>query len=130
MLFTTVFFCILLCLIRYFYLLLISNNSVEKQNRTVSSQIMLICYGLIVVIRLLASSKSLSQTVPQPDVTSPIKNGISRTICKRMLFSNSGRNRKRVTIMCAVLVSTFVIYWLPYYLPQFGRINGISNTKV
>ena len=119
MLFTTVFFCILLCLIRYFYLLLISNNCVEKQNRTASSQIMLICYGLIVVIRLLASSKSLSQTNPQPDVTSPIKNGISRTIRKRMLFSNSGRNRKRVTIMCAVLVSTFVICWLPYYSLQF-----------
>lgn len=42
--------------------------------------------------------------------------------------SNSANARKRVTKMVILLVTTFIICWLPYHIFQLARIRGIPIT--
>jgi len=76
-------------------------------------QIMLICYGLI--IQRLSQSKIRSVSVKS------IGNQ------KKKPSSRSSKDRKRVTIMCAALVSCFLICWLPFHAIHLAKFIGIHT---
>ena len=75
---------------------------------------MLVCYGLIV--------KRLSETA----VRATSVNGQSSQ--KKKPHSRSSKDRKRVTIMCAALVSSFLLCWLPFHAVHLAKFVGINAT--
>ena len=85
---------------------------------------MVACYGLI--IRRLLATRILSR-VSSTCFTS-ICHGKKKR--KRKSSARSDRDRKRVTFMCAALMSSFVICWLPYHSLQLAMIHGIDDTEV
>ena len=85
---------------------------------------MVACYGLI-IIRLFATR--ILSSVPSASFTSTSH---GKKKYKRKSSARSDRDRKRVTFMCAALVSSFVICWLPYHSLQLAKIRGIDDTEV
>nr|CAB3262630.1 uncharacterized protein LOC100181055 [Phallusia mammillata] len=77
--------------------------------------VMVVCYGLI--INRLSSSKF--RTNSTASVTQ--SNGK-----KRKTSTRSDKDRRRVTIMCAALVSTFVLLWLPFHVNHLAKLAGIN----
>lgn len=86
--------------------------------------IMIVCYGLIV--RRLSATRMRTTSVSST-VGFTQTNGNS-TKSRRKSSSRSDKDRRRVTIMCATLVSSFVICWLPFHAVHLAKIVGIRNT--
>ena len=82
---------------------------------------MVICYGLIVQrvssshIRSTSSTSFSNKSMKNPNSPSKKSNSLSNA------------DRKRVTITCAVLVSCFLILWLPFHLVHVAKFVGINK---
>ena len=74
---------------------------------------MLVSYGLII--------KRLSQ----PKVRTSEESIRSR---KKKAPSKASKDRKKVTKMCAALVSCFLICWLPFHTIHLAKLFGIPTT--
>ena len=89
-------------------------------------QVMIVCYGLI--LRRLSQTRVKSSSQINVSFTQSVSSG---TVTKRRKASSrSDKDRKRVTIMCATLVSCFVICWLPFHAVHLAKIVGIFNVQV
>jgi len=87
---------------------------------------MLWCYGLIV--KKLSDTRVHTQT---PSASFTQSNNQSNKISqKKKSNSRSDADRRRVTIMCAALVSCFIVCWLPFHSVHLAKIVGIENTEV
>ena len=86
---------------------------------------MVVSYELI--IKLFFKTRALSKT--STTVSGTKTGGRTKPLPKRQ-NTRSDRDRKRITYMCAALVSTFVICWLPYHSIFLAKIYGIPKTKV
>ena len=84
---------------------------------------MVVCYGLIV-------RRFLSTSIP---VNAPITTFSSTTGAyskKSKCRSQSSKDRRRVTIMCASLVVCFIMCWLPYHSVKLAQIAGMGTNRV
>ena len=88
---------------------------------------MIVCYGLIV--RRLKATR-MRTTTPSVSFSASTNGRKTRTSQKSSLSSRSDKDRRRVTIMCAALVSCFVLCWLPFHAIHMAKISGINNTDV
>ncbi|XP_076817585.1 somatostatin receptor type 2-like isoform X1 [Clavelina lepadiformis] len=75
--------------------------------------VMTVCYGLI--IHRLTTSRMSSRA----------RNGEQKSGKQ----SKSERDRERITIMCAVLVTSFLVCWLPFHATHLAKIAGITGLQ-
>ena len=78
------------------------------------TKVMTVCYGLI--IHRLTTSRMSSRA----------RNGEQKSGKQ----SKSERDRERITIMCAVLVTSFLVCWLPFHATHLAKIAGITGLQV
>ena len=85
------------------------------------------CYGLIV--KKLADTRVITQT-PTASFTQSNQKHAAKMSQKKKSSSRSQADRRRVTIMCASLVTCFVVCWLPFHSVHLAKIVGITDTEV
>ena len=83
---------------------------------------MLVCYGLI--IHRLSTTKVRSAN--NVNYKKSVRNAARQ---KKKSLSRSDKIRKHVTIMCAALVTCFLVLWLPFHAIHLAKLKGI-NFKV
>ena len=89
---------------------------------------MLVCYGLI-VRRLQSTSIPVNARSTKSSSTGSAGN-IPAYSKKSKGRSQSSKDRRRVTIMCASLVVCFIMCWLPYHSVKLAQIAGMGTSKV
>nr|XP_039265512.1 kappa-type opioid receptor-like [Styela clava] len=85
-----------------------------------------ICYGLIV---FQLRSKMMTSDSHTEEHNSKAKRGIFKSR-KSSSISSTGRSqkdKKRITMLCAILVVVFVVCWLPYHSMMLAMIDGFST---
>ena len=85
-------------------------------------QVLVICYGLI--LRRISNRPFRTTRYPSSSSTAYMtsKSGGKR----RKSSGKSDRDRTKMTVMCAALVGTFVVCWLPYHAVHLAKIAGIK----
>ena len=87
---------------------------------------MTVCYGLIIwrltVTRIRTSTPTVS--------FSANTNGKHHKTQRINSSSRPDKDRRRVTVMCAALVTCFVVCWLPFHAIHLAKMVGIYNTSV
>ncbi|CAK8693147.1 somatostatin receptor type 2-like [Clavelina lepadiformis] len=81
--------------------------------------VLVICYGLI----LRRISNRPFRMTRTPSNTTYMT---SQPSGKRKSSGKSDRDRTRMTVMCAILVGTFVVCWLPFHAVHLAKIAGIK----
>ncbi|XP_076817179.1 uncharacterized protein LOC143462785 isoform X2 [Clavelina lepadiformis] len=84
--------------------------------------VLVICYGLI--LRRISNRPFRTTRYPSSSSTAYMT---SQSGGKRRKSSGkSDRDRTKMTVMCAALVGTFVVCWLPYHAVHLAKIAGIK----
>ena len=97
-------------------------------------QVISACYGLI-VIRILKTNVGDTQNSNSESTYSRRGSGVRIWSRKRRRSSNAStgksyREKRRVTVMCAVLVLLFLVCWLPFHSIHLAKIVGIPSSDV
>jgi len=91
---------------------------------------MLLSYGLI-VRRLYATRMRATSTSSSASFTHSISGSSGGSQKKRRKSSaRSDKDRRRVTIMCATLVISFMVCWIPFHAIHIAKFIGIPNKEV
>ena len=85
------------------------------------------CYGLIV--RRLSYIRTRTSSFRSVVAPGSSKDSKTRFSIKKSISTRPDCERKRVSIMCAVLVTAFVICWFPHQIVQIAMIVGFSVKK-
>ena len=91
---------------------------------------MLASYGLI-VRRLYATRMRANSTSSSASFTHSISGSAGGSQKKRRKSSaRSDKDRRRVTIMCAALVISFMVCWVPFHAIHLAKFYGLPNLTV
>ena len=85
---------------------------------------MVLCYGFI----LLKLSTTRVRTVTPTSIFTPSIESTKQN--QKRETKKSKTDRRRVTVMCASLVTCFIVCWLPFHSIHLAKIAGIKNTSV